>query len=130
MSERIKNIIAAIVCLYVPFIYFWGVFSYRNTRYSSHQDVVDMGEHIYFVCFSSALYAASAIGVLLAKPKWLWILAIVTNSVCLVILYEEIAHGDSQWTKWSWKLIPLVAANCIILYELIRKVRKKLNYGR
>ena len=132
MTDKQTNIVTGVLALFVPFVYFVGVMSWQNTQLSDQHEVVAKGKHIYFVCYSSALYGAATIGVLLTKyrPVWLKILCTVTHSVCAVILYEEIRYGDRQWTVWSWGLMPVVFINYVFFYILLERFKKSINYGR
>lgn len=127
-KEKYHNIIAAVVMVFIPFVYFLGVFAWKRVQFSEDEDMVAFGKHIYFVCFSSAFYGAASVAFLLAKPKWLKLIASTVSSVCAVILFEEIRYGDRQWTVWSYWLIPIVALNYFIYYCIIEKYKKSIKY--
>ena len=128
INKRTDNIICIIILLFVPMIYFMGVIAWKTAQYSPIEAAVAKGKHIYFVCFSSALYASSMVGFLLANNKILKIVSRSVSSVCGVILYQEVAYGDRQWTEWSYWLIVVVSLNYFIFYSLIEKYKKRIKH--
>lgn len=125
MTDKQTNIVTGVLALFVPFVYFVGVMSWQNTQLSDQHEIVAKGKYVYFVCFSSAFYLASLIGFVLSET-WIQKAATSTlNTLCAVIIYEECRHGDKQWTLWSYLLIPVIAANYMLMYVVIDKLKKR-----
>jgi hypothetical protein len=129
ITERQNNIIAAAVMILIPMVYFIGAYQWKVKQFSSIPAEVAHGKEIYFVCFSSALYAAASVCFLLSKVWWLKLISSSVSSVCAVILYEEIRYGDRQWTQWSYWLIVVFTLNYFIFYCLIERYKKEIKYG-
>lgn len=124
MNKKIHNLVAAVVMLSMPMIYFYGVFSWQAREMSDNPNVVDWGKHLYFVSFSSAMYSLSFALFLIAKENMLKFISSFVSSVCAVILYQEIRYWDEQWTQWSYWNIVIVSANYLLLYCIIEKYKK------
>lgn len=129
MSERYSNIAKAAVLLSVVFLYFLGVREWQMGSVSGILQKIAEGKRLYFLCFSSALYMATFAILLFAQPDWLKVITSVVNSVCAVILYEEFRYGDKQWTEWSYFLIVIFAANSMLQYMIIEKLKTKRHGG-
>lgn len=129
VTERQNNIVAAIVMLIVPMVYFYGVYVWKQSEFKS-PEIVKHGKSVYFICFSSAFYMSASVCFLLAKVWWLKLISSTVSSTCAVILYEEIMYGDRQWTQWSYWLIIIVSLNYFIFYCIIERYKKEINYGR
>lgn len=127
MNSKYSNIAKAVVLLSVMFFYFLGVIKWKTAEASNVPSQIAEGKRLYFLCFSSALYMATFVGLLFAQPNWLKVITIVVNSVCAVILYEEFRNGDKQWTQWSYWLIIIFSANCMLQYMIIEKLKSKRN---
>lgn len=129
ISKKIHNIVAAVIMLAMPMIYFFGVWSWQSREMSPIQEVVDFGKHIYFVSFSSAFYCSSFVWLLLIRRgNLLKFIAASVNSFCAVVLYQEVVYRNEQWTEWSYWLIIIVAANYLLLYCIIEKYKKMIHY--
>ena len=125
MNRTTKNIITVAVAAFSAFVYFYGVWSWQVLQDSDKKELVAKGKYVYFVCFSSAFYLASLIGFVLSET-WIQKAATSTlNTLCAVIIYEECSHGDKQWTLWSYLLIPVIAANYMLMYNVIDKLKKR-----
>lgn len=119
MSDTKENIIIGIVCLMSISLYVFGVLTWRQYEFNTHAEIVAKAKHIYFICFSSAFYAASLVGVFLCKTALQRICTRSLNTFCAVIIYQEIVYGDQQWTVWSWMMAPLIVLNYFLLYWLV-----------
>lgn len=127
MSKKVNTAVCVMVLLFVPFIYFYGVYAWKQAELSQAADQLVKGKNVYFVCFSSALYALSIACFMLAKPT---LLKIVTSSVgafCSVVLFQEVMYGNKQWTEWSYWSIVIMALSYFIFYSVIEKFKKRVN---
>ena len=61
IKDKHTNIVAAVVMIFVPLIYFFGVFQWKAAQFSTVKQEVWNGSHLYFVSFSSAFYALSCV---------------------------------------------------------------------
>lgn len=129
ITEKQNNIIAAIIMVMIPMIYFYGVFVWKANQFSPNKSDVKHGSDLFFICFSSAFYMAASVGFLLAKVWWLKLISSTVSSTCAVILYEEVMYGDRQWTQWSYWLIIVVALNYFIYYCIIERYKKEIKNG-
>jgi len=129
MSKRTGNIIAGVGMVFVPMIYFFGVYQWKTSNKSDVDEIIKSGNHLYFVSIESAFYALSMCCFLLSKPKWLKVISCVVSSFCAVSLYQEIMYGDDAWTEWSYWFILIVAANYFLFYTIIEKFKKSINHG-
>lgn len=115
--------------LIIPTLYFYGVYAWQTRQFSNLPETVNNGKEIYFICFSSALYAAASVGFLLSKTWWLKLISSTVSSVCFVIVFEEVKYGNKQWTQWSYWIIGIAAFNYFIFYCIIERYKKEINYG-
>lgn len=129
ISKKTYNLAGAAVTLFVPFVYFFGVYEWKVNQFSEMPSAVDYAKHIYFVSFSSAFYMLS-FALFMALNNSFWkIVSSTVSSFCAVVLYQEIVYRDDQWTTWSYWLIAVVAANYLIFYCLIEKIKSLIRDG-
>ena len=128
IKDKHTNIVAAVVMIFVPLIYFFGVFQWKAAQFSTVKQEVWNGSHLYFVSFSSAFYALSCVVFILSKPAWLKIVSSSVSSFCAVVLYQEVEYGDKQWSEWSYWLILIVAANYFLFYCILEAYKRYLNH--
>lgn len=129
MPKANNNIVAGVVLLFVPMIYFFGVYQWKVANKSDIDAVIESGNHLYFVSFSSAFYAMSMCCFLLSKTTVLKAISSSVSSLCAVILYQEVIYRDDAWTVWSYWFIAVVAANYFLFYVIIEKYKKSINHG-
>jgi len=127
MTTR-TDIAVAICSVFAVAIYFYGVTAWKDTLHQP-EDVVRAGKRIYFLSFESAFYAGTLVGVLMAKRFWAKVFTRSLNSVCAVILYEEIRNGDKQWEVWSYWLPAVILINFFVLYSILDKIKKNFTNG-
>jgi len=127
MTNKQKDIVNCVLTLSVLFLYFLGVRQWKVAELSEVPEKVAVGKHIYFICFSSALYMATFVLFLFAQPNWLKAITSTVNAACAVIVYQEVRYGDAQWSEWSYWIIFVMAANYMLLYMIIEKLKKKKN---
>ncbi len=125
--KRANNIIAAVILIFIPLVYAYGVYQWKLNEFSTVQDEIANGKHLYFVSFSSAFYAFSITCFLLANNNALKVITSTVSSGCAVLLYQEIAYGDKQWTQWSYWNIAVVALNYFLFYCIIEKYKKNIH---
>ena len=127
MTERQNNIVAAIIMLTVPMVYFYGVYQWKLHQFSAIKDEIEKGSKVYFICYSSAFYMVASVVFLMSRVWWLKLVSSSVSSICAVILYEEIRYGNRQWTHWSYWLIIIVSFNYFIYYCIIERYKKEVN---
>ena len=129
ISKKVYNLAAGIITMFVPLVYFFGVYEWRVNEFSEISGVVDHAKHLYFVSFSSAFYILSFAFFMVSDNPFVKVPCAFTSSCCAVILYQEVAYGDEQWTEWSYWLIAVVSANYLILYCIIEKIKRLTKDG-
>lgn len=129
ISKKVYNLAAGAITLFVPLVYFFGVWQWKVNQFAESTVVVDYAKHLYFVSFSSAFYMLSFAFFLVTDSNAVKIPCSITSSFCAVVLYQEIAYGDEQWTVWSYWLISVIAANYFILYCVVEKIKRFIRDG-
>lgn len=125
--KKLNNIIAAVILLFVPMVYAYGVYQWKLNEFSSVPDEIAKGKHLYFVSFSSAFYAFSIVCFLLANNTWLKVVTSAVSSFCAVLLYQEVKYGNKQWTEWSYWNIVIISLNYFLFYCIIEKYKKNIH---
>lgn len=125
MTDKQKDIVNCILTLSVLFLYFLGVRQWKVAVLSEVPEKVALGKHLYFICFSSALYMATFVAALFCKGNMAKVAARIVNTTCAVILYQEARYGDAQWTVWSYWIIVIGGGNFILQYMIIDKIKQK-----
>lgn len=128
--KKLNSIIAAVILLFVPMVYAYGVYKWKINEFSSVPDEISKGKHLYFVSFSSAFYAFSIVCFLLANNNVLKIISSTVSSGCAILLYQEVMYGDKQWTEWSYWYIIIISLNYFLFYCIIEKYKKNINNVR
>lgn len=123
-----SDIAIGICSLFAVYIYFHGVQAWKETL-NKPEDIVAAGKRIYFISFSSAVYAGTLVGVIMADRFWPKVFTRGLNSVFAVVLFEEIKHGDQQWSFWTYWLPAVFLVNYFVLYATIDKIKKMRNDG-
>jgi hypothetical protein len=122
MTKR-TDIAVAICSVFAVAVYFYGVYAWKDTLHQP-EHVVEAGKRVYFLSFESAFYAGTLVGVMMAERFWAKVFTRGLNSVCAVILYEEIRNGDKQWEAWTYGLPAVILINFFVLYSIIDKIKQ------
>ncbi len=104
-------------------IYFYGVVAWKNTLHGTDAEVAH-GSRIYFLCYESAFYAGTLVGCIIAKSLIAKVCTRALNSLCAVVLYEELRYGDKQWESWTYWLPVIVLINYFVMYAIIDKMKQ------
>lgn len=128
MTDKQNNIVKGVLSISVLFLYFLGVRQWKMALISEVPEKVAYGKHLYFICFSSALYMAtfvSVVSIVFAKHYVLNFILKIVNTVCAVILYQEVRYGNAQWSVWSYWIIVVGGANFILQSIILDKLKVK-----
>lgn len=120
MTDRNKDIGAAVMSLFVILVFFFGIYAWKNQP----KELVVSGRKLYYVCIASVMYMSSFITFMLSKVWWLKAISSSVASVFAVNLYQEWRIKEAVWSNWDYFFIVIVCANYFFLYIIIDKLKK------
>lgn len=122
MSEKKKGIL-----FFLALVSTIGIFMYGMIMWPSFQEhgSSKLAKNLYYVTISFTMYTLSFVLMLFSKTYLMKVASSLLLSVFGVNLYIELFLDPKHWTNWDFWAIIVFAANMILSFTIIEKIRPK-----
>jgi len=106
-----------------------GVFLFGMIMWPYYQKTgtSKVAKSLYYISTSFTLYMLSFVLMLFVKTYWMKVAASLSLALFGVNLYIELYLDPKNWTTWDFWAIVVFAANLILSFTIIEKIRPKRN---
>jgi hypothetical protein len=121
MKEKHRDMLFTLVVLSTIGVFMFGMI-YWPTYQASGKGA--MSKNLYYITVSFTMYMLSFIVMLFAKSFTMKAAASLLLSVFGVNLYIELFLDPKHWTDWDFTAIVVFAANLILSFTIIEKIKQ------
>lgn len=121
MKEKHKDILFVFAVLSTIGIFMFGMIEWPNFQKTGSNT---LSKNLYYITVSFTMYILSFVLMLFARSFWAKVAASLLLSVFGVNLYIELFLDPKHWTEWDFKAIIVFAANLILSFTIIEKIKQ------
>lgn len=122
MSQKYKNILFFFVVMSTIGVFLFGMIMWPHYKEVGTTKVT---KQLYYVTTSFTMYMLSFVLMLFVKTYWMKVAASLSLALFGVNLYIELYLDPQHWTSWDFWAIVVFAANLILSFTIIEKIRPK-----
>ena len=121
MTERKKDIAFLFIMVSVIGVFLFGMIKWPEYKDSSYV----FGKHLYYITIAFVMYIMSFLSLMFAKTLLSKSCASVAVALFGYNIYIELFLDPENWTKWDMWSIIFLAANFIISFIILEKIKAK-----
>lgn len=122
MSDKKRNILFFLAVMSTIGVFMFGMIMWPHYQESGTNKIA---KNLYYVTISFTMYMLSFVLMLFARTYWMKVAASLSLATFGVNLYIELFLDPKHWGNWDFWAIVVFAANLILSFTIIEKIRPK-----
>lgn len=122
MQSKHKNILFFLAVLSTIGVFMFGMVMWPHFKEVGTNRIT---KSLYYVTTSFTMYMLSFVLMLFSKTYWMKVASSLLLAMFGVNIYIELYLDPAHWTSWDFWAILIFAANMILSFTIIEKIKVK-----